>query len=164
MLKFLLPDDAKVNITIVDIRQRSNLTTNKTIRFTEKSFFYTVSAFTQSHSGVLGDIENFIQLIPGWHKSGKPINNTSVDKVHSKCDCINGSIVNGVKEPIVYSSALDKPPGHKIYKEPRIKFFKRMNKSVLSRFTFYFEGGDHKLVDSNGESICFTCQLLKIKT
>ena len=39
MLKSLLPDDVKVNITINDIRLRSNLTTNKTIRFTKKSFF-----------------------------------------------------------------------------------------------------------------------------
>ena len=35
MLKSLLPDEVKVDITIDDIRLRSNLTTNKTIRFTK---------------------------------------------------------------------------------------------------------------------------------
>ena len=39
MLKSLLPDEVKVKITIDDIRLRSNLTTNKTVRFNKKSFF-----------------------------------------------------------------------------------------------------------------------------
>ena len=39
MLKSLLPNEVKVNITIDDFRLKSNLTTNKTIRFTKKFFF-----------------------------------------------------------------------------------------------------------------------------
>ena len=39
-LKFLLPDDVKVNITIDDTRLRSNLTTNKTIKLTKKISFF----------------------------------------------------------------------------------------------------------------------------
>ena len=39
MLKSLLPDDIKVNITVDDNRLRSNLITNKTMRFTKRSFF-----------------------------------------------------------------------------------------------------------------------------
>ena len=66
MLKSLLPKEVKVNITIDDIRLKSNSTTNETIKFTKKIFFfYIILGFTQSHSGVLGDIEGFIQLIPG---------------------------------------------------------------------------------------------------
>ena len=79
-----------------------------------------------------------------------------------KCDCIQGSIVNGIREYILYSFALDKPPGHKIYKEPRVKLFKKINKSVLSHIRFYIEDDDHKPVDFNGEAISFTCQLYKI--
>ena len=56
MLKSLLPDDVKVNITIDDIRLRAKLTTNRTIRFTRKSFFYTILGFTQSNSGPLNEI------------------------------------------------------------------------------------------------------------
>ena len=37
MLKWLLPGKVKVNIKIDDIRLRSNLTINKTIRFTKKN-------------------------------------------------------------------------------------------------------------------------------
>ena len=71
----------------------------------------------QSHLGPLGDIEGLIQLIPGSYKSDKPINITEKDKTHLKCDCNNGGVVNGAREPILYSFLLDKPPGHKIFKK-----------------------------------------------
>ena len=161
-LKHILPDNVKVNITIDDIRLKSNLKINQTLIFTEKSFFYTILGFTQSRSYPLDDIDGFYQLIAGLYKSDKPINITGIDKIHLKCDCIQGSIVNGIREPILYSFALSSPPGHKIYKEPRIKFFKKINKSVLSHITFYLEDDDHKSVDFINETISFTCQLIKI--
>ena len=40
MLKFLIPKEIKVNIEIDDIKPRSNLTTIKSIKLTEKIFFY----------------------------------------------------------------------------------------------------------------------------
>ena len=161
-LNHILPDNVKINITMDDNRLKSNLKTNRTLLFTEKSFFYTILGFTQSRSYPLEDIENYYQLIPGSYKSDKPINITGIDKIHLKCDCIQGSIVNSIKEPILYSFALSSPPGHKIYKETRIKLFKKINKSVLSHITFYFEDDDHKTVDFNNETISFTCQLIKI--
>ena len=69
MSKSLFPKEVKVNITIDDVRLKSNLTTNKTIRFTKQSFFYTILGSIQSHSGELGDIPDFVQLIPGTYKS-----------------------------------------------------------------------------------------------
>ena len=161
-LKYILPDNVKVSVTIDDIRLKSNLKTNQTLIFTEKSFFYTILGFTRSRSYPLDDIDGFYQLIAGSYRSDRPINITGIDKIHLKCDCIQGSIVNGIREPILYSFALSSPPGHKIYKEPRVKLFKKMNKSVLSHITFYFEDDDHKAVDFNGETISFTCQLIEI--
>ena len=161
-LKYILPYDVKVTITIDDIRLKSILKTNQILIFTEKSFFYTILGFTQSHQGPLNDIERFYQFLPGSYKGNKPINITRIDKVHLKCDCIQGSIVNGQREPILYSFALSSPPEHKIHKEPRVKLFKKVNKSVLSHITFYFEDDDHKAVDFNNETISFTCQLVKI--
>ena len=161
-LKYILPDKVKISVTIDDIRLKSNLKINQTLIFTEKSFFYTILGFTQSDSYPLDDIDGFYQLIAGSYKSDKPNNITGIDKIHLKCDCIQGSIVNGIRESILYSFALSSPPGHKIYKEPRIKLFKKVTKSVLSHITFYFEDDDHKLVDFNNETISFTCQLVKI--
>ena len=161
-LKYILPDNVKVNVTIADIRLKSNLKINQTLIFTEKSFFYTILGFSQSRSYPLDDIEGFCQLIKGSYKSDKPINITGIDKIHLKCDCIQRSIVNGIREPILYSFALSSPPGHKIFKEPRVKLFKKVNISVLSHITFYFEDDDHKPVDFNNETVSFTCQLIKI--
>ena len=101
-------------------------------------------------------------MIAGSYKSDRPIKITGIDKIHLKCDCIQGSIVNGIRESILFSFALSSPPGHKICKEPRIKLFKKINKSVLSHITFYFEDDDHKPVDFHNETILFTCQLIKI--
>ena len=101
-------------------------------------------------------------MIAGSYKSDRPINITGVDKIHLKCDCIQDSIVNGTREPILYPFASDQAPGHKLYKQPRVKLFKKMNKSVLSHITFYLENDEHKAVDFNGETISFTCQLIKI--
>ena len=80
-----------------------------------------------------------------------------------KAECVNGSIVNGIRHRIFYKFAFDKPPGHKICKELRTKLLKRIIKSVLSQITFYLEDDDHKLVDFNNETLHFTCQLNKIK-
>ena len=124
-LKYILPDKVKVTITIDDNRLKSNLKINQTVIFTNKSFFYTILGFTQSHQGPLNDIEGFYQILPRSYEGDRPINITGIDKVHLKCDCIQGSIVNGVREPFLYSFALSSPPGHKMIKEPRVKLFKR---------------------------------------
>ena len=161
-LKYILPDNVKLTVSIDDIRLKSNLKINQTLIFTEKSFFYTILGYTQSRSYPLEDIDGHYQIIAGSYTSDRPINITGIDKIHLKCDCIQGSIVNGIREPILYSFGLNTPPGYRIYKEPRVKLFKKVNKSVSSHITFYFEDDDHKAVDFNGETVSFTCQLIKI--
>ena len=68
MLKFLLLDDVKVNITIDNVRLKSNLKNNQTLIFTKRSFFYSLLGFTQSRSSPLSDIEGFVQTIPGTYE------------------------------------------------------------------------------------------------
>ena len=161
-LKNILPGNVKINVTIDEKKYKSNLKNNQTLIFTNKSFFYTILGLTESHSYPLDDLEGFYQLIPGSYQSERPINITGIDKIHLKCDCIDGSIMNGTREPILYSFSLDQPPGHKIYKEPKVKLFKKINKSILSHITFYFEDDNYKSVDFNNEIVLFTCQLIKI--
>ena len=89
---------------------------------------YTVSSFTEPRSSPLNDPpEAYIKMIARIYKTDKPINVTGINKTHLKCDCSNGFIANGIREPILYSFALDKPPGHKIFKGPRIKLFKKLS-------------------------------------
>ena len=161
-LKRILPDNVKVNVTIDDVRLKSNLKINQTLIFTEKSLFYTILGFTGSHSYPLDDIDGFYQLVSGSYKSHRPTNISGIDKSQLKCDSIQGSIVSGIQEPILYSFALTSPPGHKIYKEPRVKLFKKVHKSVLSHVTIYHEDDDHKPLEFNGETVSFTCQLIRI--
>ena len=164
MIKFLLAGEVKMNITIDDITLRSNLRTKKTNRFGKNTFFKTTLGFIQPRCGPFSDFEGFIQITQGTYKSNKPVTLTGVAKVHLKCDCNNGPIVNGAREQILYSLGLTSPPVYKISKEPEIKLFKKINESVLFHITFYLEDGDQKPVDFNGEKISFNCQLVKIKS
>ena len=80
MIKFLLLDEVKVKAKTDDIGLRSDLTTNKTVWFTQKFFFWTILGFTQPHSGPLGIIEGFVKIIPGSYKSDQSINITGIDE------------------------------------------------------------------------------------
>ena len=79
-----------------------------------------------------------------------------------KCDIIDGSVVNGLKQPILYSFILDKKPGYKVFCEPETIYYKKINKSILNTITFYSEDENNKVVDFNGEILTFTLQMIKI--
>ena len=122
------------------------------IRFDEKSFFSTILGFT-----------------PGWdykhynkYSSQKIVNLGSTNKIHLKCDVINGSIVDGFRQPILYSFVLDKLPGYKVFSEPETIHYKKINKSVLNTITFYLEDNNNEEVGFNGETLTFTLQMIKI--
>ena len=72
-----------------------------------------------------------------------------------KCDVIDGSVVDGVKQPILAS-------GYKLFSEPETIHCKKIIKSILNTMTFYLED------DNNGEKIfndgilTFTLQMIKI--
>ena len=84
-----------------------------------------------------------------------------MDKMHLKCDCIIGSILNGLRQPVVFSFALSSAPGNRKEKEPRIKNLKNVIKSVLLHITFYLEDDDQKLVDFIWRNAILFCQLIK---
>ena len=79
-----------------------------------------------------------------------------------KCDCIDGSIQDGVRQPILFTFVLDKPSAYKIFSEPETIHYKKINKSVLNTTTFYLEDDNNKEVDFNQETLTFTLQMIKI--
>ena len=89
----------RIPVTIDERKYKSDLKNNQTLIFTDKSFFYTTLGFTQPHSYPLDDIDGFYQLIARSYKSERPNNITSIDEVHLKCNCIDGGIVNGIRQP-----------------------------------------------------------------
>ena len=107
----------------------------------------------------MNDIKGSIQLNPGSYKSGKPNNFTRFVKIHLKGNCIDGATLDGVRQPFLYSLTLDKPPRHKIYKEPRVKLLKKIIKSGLPHIMFYLEGDNYKPVVYHNDQLC---QLIKI--
>ena len=122
------------------------------IRFDEKSFFSTILGFTSGW-----DYKSYKK-----YTSQKILNLGSTNKIHLKCDCIDGSVVNGLRQPILYSFVLDKPSGYKVFSEPETIHYKKINKSVLNTITFYLEDDNNEIVNFNGETMTFTLQMIKI--
>ena len=122
------------------------------IRFDEKSFFNNILGFTS-----------------GWdykscneYSSQKIVNLSNTNKIHLKCDCIDGGIQDGVRQPILFSFVLDKPSGYKVFCQPETIHYKKINKSVSNSITFYLEDDINEEVDFNGETLTFTLQMIKI--
>ena len=144
----LLDSDLKINIKADTISMKSILTTSDPIYF--NSELNKLLGFTKT------------DYTAGTHKSEKPVMITTTDKVHLKCDCVDGSIVNGIREQILFSFNLSAPPGYKIIKEPYIILYKQINKTRLDSIQFFLEDNNNNPVDFNGETLTFTIQIIKI--
>ena len=62
---------------------------------------------------------------PGVYTSEKYLNLNTIGKIHIKCDVIDGSVVNGIRERILFSFVLDKPSGYKAFCEPETIHLKK---------------------------------------
>ena len=115
-----------IDIEYDDITMKTKLVVRsgiKAIRFDEKSFSNTVLGFT-----------------PGWdykhynkYISQKILNLGSTNKINLKCDCIDGSIQDGVRKPILFSFVLDKKPGYKVFSKPETIHYKK-NKQICFEY------------------------------
>ena len=146
--------DSKILIRLHDITSKTKLVVSSgiiAIRFDEKSFFNTILGFTAGW-----DYKHYNQYL-----SQKIVYLSSTNKIHSKCDAIDGSVVEGVRQPILYSFVLDKPSGYKVFCEPETIHYKKINKSNLSTITFYLEDDNNEEVDFNQETLTFTLQMVK---
>ena len=145
---FRLDSDFKINIEADTISMKSVLRTSFPVCF--NSELNTLLGFTKT------------DYTAGTHKSEKPVMITITDKVHLKCDCVDGSIVNGIREQMLFSFNLGAPPGYKIIKEPNIILYKKINKTRLDKIQFFLEDNNHNPVDFNSETLTFTFQIIKI--
>ena len=85
-----------------------------------------------------------------------------INKILLKCDCIDGSVLNGIRQPILYSFVLDKPSGYEVFSQPETVHYKKVNKSILNTITFYLEDDNNNEVNFNEEILTFTLQMIKI--
>ena len=79
-----------------------------------------------------------------------------------KCDCIDGIVLNGIRQPILFSFVLDKKPGYKVFCEPETVHYKKINKSVLNTIKFFSENDNLEEGNFNGETLKFTLRMIKI--
>ena len=155
---FLGDHEGTLQIEYDDLNKKVKLdltrfgSTFETLRFDEKSFFHTLLGFTP-----------YWDYKPGVYTSDKIILNlNTINKIHLKCDIIDGSIQDGVRQPILFSFVLDKPSGYKIFCEPETIHYKKINKSVLNTVTFHLEDDNNKEVNFNQETVTFTLETIKI--
>ena len=97
-----------------------------TLRFYKKSFFHTISGFApysdyKPTNAIHADT-------PGVYTSDEIILNlNTINKIHLKCDIIDGSIQDRVRQPILFSFILDKPNGYKIFCQPETTHYRKKN-------------------------------------
>ena len=102
----------KIILEYKDLRENFGL---GTLRLDKKSFFHIL----------LGQDPYFDYKAPGVYTSDKILNLNTTNKIHLKCDFIDGSIQNGLRQPIIYSFVLDKPSGCKKFSEPETIHYKK---------------------------------------
>ena len=74
---------------------------------------------------------------------------SKINKIHLKCDVIDGSVVNGIREPILISFILDKPPRYKVFCEPEKIHHKKLDESVSNTVTIDLQDDSNKEVNFN---------------
>ena len=133
ILQFDYPQsNSEIFIRLDDITRKTKLVVRSgiiAIRFDEKSFFSTILGFTPGW-----DYKHYNQYL-----SQKIVNLSNTSKLNLLSDAIDGSVVNGIRQPILYSFVLDKPAGYNVFCEPGTIHYKKINKSVLNTITFYLE-------------------------
>ena len=86
-----------------------------TLRFDKDSFFNTL----------LGFDPNWDYKPPHTYTSDKNLNLSTTNKIHLKCDVRDGSIQNGVRQPILFCFTSDILSGYKVFCEPQTVRYKK---------------------------------------
>ena len=97
------------------------------IRFDEKSFFIFILGFTSGW-----DYKHYNE-----YTSQKIVNLGSTNKIHLKCDVIEGSLQNGLRQPILFGFVSDKKPSYKIFSELETTHYKKTNNTVFITEAFF---------------------------
>ena len=108
------------NIEFNDITMKTKFFVRPDIiasRFDEKSFFNSILVFNAHW-----DYKHYKEYI-----SPKTIKLSKIDEIHLKCDVIDGSVVNGIREPVLFSFILDKRSGYEVFCQPETINYKKIN-------------------------------------
>ena len=85
------------------------------------------------------------------------MNLSTKDTIRFQCVIIDGNVVNGSRQPILYMFVLDKLLGFKDFCEPETIHYKRINQSVLKTRMFCIEDDENKEVIFSEQTLNFCC-------
>ena len=102
------------------------------LRFDENSLFNVLLGFTPYWDLTPTKAIHANSISPALHEntSEKVINLSTIDETHLHCDVNDSFVVNGLKQPIVFTFVLDTPSGIKVFCELETIQYKKINKSV----------------------------------
>ena len=100
----------------------------------------------------------------GVYTSDKSSSLSTIDKIHLKYDCINGSIINGFQQPTVYSVVLNKLPDFEVFCELETLQYKNNIQICFEFCNIFFEDDDQERDKFNVETLNFTLQMIGIWT
>ena len=153
ILQSKYPGPSNVNIIeFDDISKKTKLVGRNRI-IVKKNRFLKSSSVT-NFIGIINTIINTL---------ARKLNLSATNKIHLKCDCFNGSNINGVQQLILFSFVLDKPTDYKLFCEPGTIRHKKVNKSILKTLTFYLKANESLEVNFNQEMLTFTLKTVKIQ-
>ena len=88
--------------------------------------------------------------------SEKIVNILSVNSILIHCDMISGSMVDGVKSPVIYNYSPNVMPGSKIVGDPVKPIYLPVSKDVINELNIWVTDQENRLLDLQGEKIVLT--------
>mgnify|MGYP003529801874 FL=1 len=119
--------------------------------------------FTISNS--LRSILGFDSVIlsQGHNVSDSIVNIIDFNSIFVNCDCINGSYVNGISSPVIYSFGPKVSPGYRIVENPVNLIYLPLNRKTLSEFSIWITDQAGRPIDFRGENITCRFHIRSIK-
>ena len=56
-----------------------------------------------------------------------------------KCDIVDGSVINGLIEPVLYSLVPDKPPAYKVFCQLETIYYIRTKQICFEEYNIFFK-------------------------
>ena len=116
-----------------------------------------------TNSNTIRDILGFESKILSnkFNYSKKKVNIIDIHRIHLCCDCIVGSLKNGLPSNVLFTIILNEVPGAKIVREPNLILYKHIYKDKIDSIEFWFEDNNGNRVEMHGELVEFTLHMKK---
>ena len=136
----------------------ANLMTLKCVIIVNKSNVKILFKHSQSLNKLLGFKNNIIEGI-GKHEGENIVDILSVNTILVNCDIVEGSYLDGLQKPILYSFFPDVPPGFKINEKPSTVVYLPVTIPTINSIHIWLTDQDHKPLNLRGEKITIRLHL-----